>query len=194
MDHALHYGTLKPFEGRWWGLNAETRQSDQDNLSKQTTLCLSYTSLYSYLVWIKSQFWSRAFVFYHTALHLDRYQPLMCRSWGFKTFFMLNLTQHEISILITVKMLKNNTFLTLLLTVPRQYFFCVSFMFFLSYVCYAFVRVCLYMPCSHLLGKGWPLVSRLWCLPVSLSLSHWYPGSGVVLRSIDSWSLHPYLL
>ena len=29
---------------------------------------------------------------------------------------------------------------------------------------------------------------------LSLSLSHWYPGSGVVLDCIDSWSLHPYLL
>ena len=28
---------------------------------------------------------------------------------------------------------------------------------------------------------------------VSLSLSHWHPGSGVVLDCIDSWSLHPYL-
>ena len=27
-----------------------------------------------------------------------------------------------------------------------------------------------------------------------LSLSHWYPGSGVILDCIDSWSLHPYLL
>ena len=26
--------------------------------------------------------------------------------------------------------------------------------FFLSYVCYAFVRVCLFVPCGHLLGKG----------------------------------------
>ena len=26
----------------------------------------------------------------------------------------------------------------------------------------------------------------LWCLTVSLSLSHWYPGSGVVLDCIDS--------
>ena len=30
------------------------------------------------------------------------------------------------------------------------------------------------------------LGSRLWCLTVSLSLSHWYPGSGVVLEFIDS--------
>ena len=59
---------------------------------------------------------------------------------------------------------------------------------------YYFVRVCLYVLCGHLLGNGWPLGSRLWCLTVSLSLSHWYPGSGVVLDCIDSWSLHPYLL
>ena len=71
---------------------------------------------------------------------------------------------------------------------------CGSFMFFLSCVCYVFVRVCLYVLCGHLLGKGWPLGSRLWCLTVSLLLSHWYPGSGVVLDCIDPWSLHPYLL
>ena len=29
---------------------------------------------------------------------------------------------------------------------------------------------------------------------MSLSLSHWYTGSGVVLDCIDSRSLHPYLL
>ena len=50
----------------------------------------------------------------------------------------------------------------------------------------AFVHVCLFVPCGHLLGKGWPLGSSLWCLIVSLSLSHWYPGSGVVLDCIDS--------
>ena len=59
-------------------------------------------------------------------------------------------------------------------------------MFFLSCVRYASVFVCLFVPCGHLLGKGWPLGSRLWCITVSLSLSHWYPGSGVVLGSIDS--------
>ena len=31
-----------------------------------------------------------------------------------------------------------------------------------------------------------PLGSRLWCITVSLSLSHWYPRSGVVLYCIDS--------
>ena len=59
-------------------------------------------------------------------------------------------------------------------------------MFFKSCVGYAVVRVCLYVLCGHLLGKGSPLGSRLWCLTVSLSLSHWYPGSGVVLDGIDS--------
>ena len=49
-------------------------------------------------------------------------------------------------------------------------------MFFLSCVFYAFVSVCLYVPCGHLLGKGLPLGSRLWCPTVSLSLSHWYLG------------------
>ena len=66
--------------------------------------------------------------------------------------------------------------------------------FFLSCVCYALVSVCLNVPCGHLLGRGWPLGSRMWCPTVSLSLSHWYPGSGVVLDFIDSGSLHIYLL
>ena len=30
------------------------------------------------------------------------------------------------------------------------------------------------------------LLALVWCLTVSLSLSHWYPGSGVVLDCIDS--------
>ena len=57
---------------------------------------------------------------------------------------------------------------------------------FLSCVGYAFVCVCLFVPCGHLLGKSSPLGSRLWCITVSLSLSHWYPRSGVVLDCIDS--------
>ena len=60
--------------------------------------------------------------------------------------------------------------------------------------CYAFMHVCLLMPCGHLLGKGWPLGFRLWCLIVMLSLSHWYPGSGVELDCIDSWYLPSFLL
>ena len=43
-------------------------------------------------------------------------------------------------------------------------------------------------------GKGLTSWLSFVVSTVSLSLSHWYPGSGVVLDGIDSWSLHPYLL
>ena len=76
-----------------------------------------------------------------------------------------------------------------LLTVPRRCFLCGSFYVISVLFCYAFMHVCLLMPCGHLLGKVWPLGSRLWCVIVTLSLSHWYPGSGVVLDCIYSWSL-----
>ena len=77
-----------------------------------------------------------------------------------------------------------------------RYFFWGSFndMLFLSCVCFAFMRVCWLMFWGHLLGKGWPLGSRLCCLMVSLLLSRWYPGSGVVLDCIDSWYLPSFLL
>ena len=74
---------------------------------------------------------------------------------------------------------------------------------FVDLLCFCSV-LCLLCLCARLFicalwspaGKGltWPLGSRLWCLTVSLSLSHWYPRSGVVLDCIHSWSLHPYLL
>ena len=41
-----------------------------------------------------------------------------------------------------------------LLTVPRWCMFCGPFILYLSFFCYAFVRVCLLMPCGHLLGWG----------------------------------------
>ena len=53
-----------------------------------------------------------------------------------------------------------------------------------------FKPVCLYVLCGHLFGKGWPLGYRLWCLTVSLSLSHWYPGQtwGQIL-----WKVFKYI-
>ena len=51
-----------------------------------------------------------------------------------------------------------------LLTIPRRCFFCGLFMLFYVLFSYAFMNVCLLMPCGHLLGKGWPLGFRLWCL------------------------------
>ena len=41
-------------------------------------------------------------------------------------------------------------------------------------------------------GKGLTSWLSFVVSTVSLSLSHWYHGSGVVLDCIDSWSLHPY--
>ena len=43
-------------------------------------------------------------------------------------------------------------------------------------------------------GKGLTSWLSFVVSTVGLSLSHWYPGSGVVLDCIDSWSLHLYLL
>ena len=42
-------------------------------------------------------------------------------------------------------------------------------------------------------GKGLTSWLSFVVSSVNLSLSHWYPGSGVVLDCIDSWSLHHYL-
>ena len=52
----------------------------------------------------------------------------------------------------------------------------------LLYLCARLFICALWSPA----GKGLTSFSRLWCLTVSLSLSLWYPGSGVVLDCIDS--------
>ena len=67
------------------------------------------------------------------------------------------------------------------------------------YFCHVFVMflcVCLLLPCGSLLGKGLTLGSLVWCLIVSLLISHWYPGSDVVLEYLvlDYWSLSSFLL
>ena len=49
-----------------------------------------------------------------------------------------------------------------------------------------FVHVCLCVLCGRLLGGGAGLLALVCGVTVSLSLSHWYPGSGVVLDCIDS--------
>ena len=51
----------------------------------------------------------------------------------------------------------------------------------------------LYVLCGHLLGKGLTSWLSFVVSTVRLSLSHWYPESGVVLDCIGSWSLHPYI-
>ena len=57
----------------------------------------------------------------------------------------------------------------------------VDLLCFCSVLCLlCFVRVYLYVLCGHLLGKGWPLGSRLWCLlwvchfPIGILGQVWY--------------------
>ena len=57
----------------------------------------------------------------------------------------------------------------------------VDLLCFCSVLCLlCFVRVCLYVLCGHLLGKGWPLGSRLWFLlwvchfPIGILGQVWY--------------------
>ena len=72
---------------------------------------------------------------------------------------------------------------------------------FVDLLCFCSV-LCLLCLCASLFicalwspaGKGLTSWLSFVVSAVSLSLSHWYPGSGVVLDCIDSWSLHPYLL
>ena len=59
-------------------------------------------------------------------------------------------------------------------------FFCLVFA--TGMPLWASVYLCLVVTCWERAAFG----SCLWCLTVSLSLSHWYRGSGVVLDCIDS--------
>ena len=76
--------------------------------------------------------------------------------------------------------------INILLTVPRRYFFCGSFMFLF---CLVFAMFCARLFICALwspAGKGLTSWLSFVVSSVSLSLSHWYPGSGVVLDCIDS--------
>ena len=77
---------------------------------------------------------------------------------------------------------------SILLSVPRQYFFCGSFALFMPCACHAFASV----HCCLLIvwwERGLPLGSCLWFSIVFCHFPIWYPGSGVVLDCIDSRSL-----
>ena len=69
--------------------------------------------------------------------------------------------------------------------------------FFMFLFCLVFAMFCARLFICALwspAGKGLTSWLSFVVSSVSLSLSHWYPGSGVVLDCIDSWSLHHYLL
>ena len=63
---------------------------------------------------------------------------------------------------------------------PFQVLLWIFHVFVLSCVCYVFVSVCLYVLWGNLLGKGWSLGSRLWCLlwvchfPIGILGQVWY--------------------
>ena len=63
---------------------------------------------------------------------------------------------------------------------------------------YMFVMLSCTSVCWCLVVTFWEradlLALVLWCLVMTLSLSHWFPGSGVVLDCIYSWSLPSFLL
>ena len=65
---------------------------------------------------------------------------------------------------------------------------------FINVLCLPCIFVCSLLPCGHLKRKGWPLGSCLWCLSWFCYYPIWYPGTGVVLDCIDSWSLLSFLL
>ena len=137
---------------------------------------------------------SNPYVCFISSLYLDLY--VGDNAWISYEYFMQ--TKH-LCVLIhiwtkddfcAVKLIET-LWLNILLTVPRLYFFCGSFV--INVLCLSCFRVCSLIPCGHLLGKGWPLGS--FC-DVSLCFCHfpmWYPGSCVVLDCIDSWSLPPFL-
>ena len=75
-----------------------------------------------------------------------------------------------------------------LLTFPRRYFFCGSFVLFVSCVSHAFTSVhcCLVVTCCQR-GDPLALVGDVYCIFCYFPM--WYPWSGVVLDCIVSWSL-----
>ena len=77
-----------------------------------------------------------------------------------------------------------------LLTVPRRYFFCGSFVLFMSCVCHAFVSVHWCLEVTWRERDDLLLVMFI----VFFYFPMWYPGSDVVLDCIVSWSLLSFSL
>ena len=111
--------------------------------------------------------------------------------WGFCVYFVYMIPL-ETDVLrkhrFQKRRLSDTIYMTarnLILTVPRRYFFCGSFMFLF---CLVFAMFCARLFICALwspAGKGLTSWLSFVVSTVSLSLSHWYPGSGVVLNCID---------
>ena len=102
---------------------------------------------------------------------IDTCKPNICVSWS-TSELRVRLARRLTGLSPPVKHFTDRSEAVLLLW--------IFYVFVLSYVCYVFVRVCLYVLCGHLLGKGWPLGSRLWCLlwvchfPIGILGQVWY--------------------
>ena len=91
----------------------------------------------------------------------------------------------QVLVIISVKITIMNIF-QIFSGFARRYFFCGSFMFLF---CLVFALFCARLFICALwspAGKGLTSWLSFVVSSVSLSLSHWYPGSGVVLDCIDS--------
>ena len=128
------------------------------------------------------------------------------RRTGFRTHFLQNSKNFKISNKIYTEsfiLMKFddkflhcwNWFINTRIMTLFQFWPVVDLLCFCSVLCFAMFCALLFI-CALWSPAGKGLTSWLSFVvsSVSLSLSHWYPGSGVVLDCIDSWSLHHYLL
>ena len=119
----------------------------------------------------------------------------MCSLMG-KSFAVFQTSCFSIRIFLLKQQkytfLKKNGFIYLIDIYIYLIFYLGSFMFLF---CLVFAMFCARLFICALwspAGKGLTSWLSFVVSSVSLSLSHWYPGSGVVLDCIDSWSLQPY--
>ena len=68
--------------------------------------------------------------------------------------FSLEFTFPKMELIIILQFMYLSVESPRYLTLAKAVLLLRIFMFFVSCVCYAFVCVCLYVPCGHLLGKG----------------------------------------
>ena len=71
-----------------------------------------------------------------------------------------------------------------LLNFQRWCFSCGSFLLFISFISLLCCLGCSLQPCDHLLGKGWPLGSLVYCVFVTFPFG--VPDQVWVLDCIDS--------
>ena len=138
------------------------------------------------LIFALSPFFILIYMFYEMMHGLVRglsCKPNIYVSWS--TFELrLRFVRHETSFSPPVNFFTGRSKAVLLLWIIRViYVLCLS--------CF---RVCSLLPCGHLKGNAWPLGSCLWCLLWFCYFHIWYPGTGVVVDCIDSWSLPSFLL